>query len=284
MPTSATSCAVCRSDDSAPKYPGIVTCRSCGYVYADLDVAVLKSLSGLYDRNYFAGEEYRDYLEERAIIQRNFDLRLKRLLRFVHEERRSSMLEIGCAYGFFMDRARHHFDRLVGYDVSDEATAHACKRLGLDVRCADVIDAELPEKFDVVCMWDTIEHLAFPDRVMDKIADVTKPGSIVAITTGDIDSVNASVKKGRWRLIHPPTHAHYFSRETLTRLVTDRGFEVIDFSYAGSYRSVDSAAHFVLALQWKKPALYEKLHRTGLLDVNVYSNLRDIQYLIAKKT
>ena len=60
-------------------------------------------------------------------------------------------------------------------------------------------------------MWDTIEHLKRPDLFVQKAAADLRPGGLIALTTGDIGSLNARLRGARWRMIHPPTHLHYFS-------------------------------------------------------------------------
>ena len=46
----------------------------------------------------------------------------------------------------------------------------------------------------------------------------------LALTTGDIGSVNARLRGHKWRMIHPPTHLHYFSAETMKALLDRHGF------------------------------------------------------------
>ena len=60
----------------------------------------------------------------------------------------------------------------------------------------------------------------------EKAYEVLKPGGRLFLTTGDIGSWVARIQGPRWRLIHPPTHLHYFSKATITRLLTGLGFSV----------------------------------------------------------
>jgi hypothetical protein len=87
-------------------------------------------------------------------------------------------------------------------------------------------------------MWDTIEHLVDPRRVMDKIAAEIAPGGVVAISTGDIVSWLPRLQRGGWRQIHPPTHLWYFSAETLGRLLNETGFRVVRAAHPPLYRSL----------------------------------------------
>ncbi len=134
-----------------------------------------------------------------------------------------------------------------------------------------------------MCLWDTIEHLRAPDKYIEKIAENTESGALLNITTGDIDSRVARWRKNKWRLIHPPTHAHYFSVDSLTRLLDRYGFDVVHVEHCGFYRSLDNIAYNILALRANLPWLYKLLKKTYITKLDIYSNMYDIMYVIARK-
>jgi len=242
-----------------------------------------QELEQLYSAAYFHGEEYRDYVGERALLTKQFRLRLKILLRYVPAARRQYLFEIGAAYGFFLDLARPHFDRVGGIDLSRDAAAYARETVGVPVATGDFLEHPLAAPVDAVCMWDTIEHLVQPSLYIEKIATHLRWGGILAITTGDIGSPLARWRKAKWRQIHPPSHLHYFSKHTLRLLLAKHGFEVCYEGYAGCYRSADTIAYILLSLKRGRPGPYRKLQATGLLNWSFYSNLYDILYVIARK-
>ncbi|MFA6549659.1 MAG: methyltransferase domain-containing protein, partial [Candidatus Margulisiibacteriota bacterium] len=106
---------------------------------------------------------------------------------------------------------------------------------------------------------------------------------LIAITTGNIDSLNAKARGSKWRQIHPPTHLHYFSRRTLTALLNKYGFDVIYVGYPGIFRSMDDIAYIVLSLKNNMPKLYRLFKNMGLLNWNIYLNTFDFIYIIGKK-
>ena len=136
---------------------------------------------------------------------------------------------------------------------------------------------------DVVCLWDPIEHLERPHAYVEELARILPPGGIVALTTGDIGSVVARLRGVKWRQIHPPTHLHYFSRLTLTKLLQLRGFRVLYARSCGQYRTLDTMAYVTLVIKHTRPLLYEQLNKTGLLRFSLYLNLYDIIYMIAER-
>ncbi len=277
------SCLVCGGRGTTPRHPGVVECRTCGYVFADLDLTD-EDFVRLYDRRYFFGDEYSDYLADRKVLQKNFRLRLSTLSAFLDPQRHRRLFEIGSAYGFFLELARDRFQDVAGIDVAEDAVRHAREQLHLNVSRGDFLDAPLDgQRLDVVCMWDTIEHLRRPDRYLERVSRLVGRGGLLAITTGDVRSLNARWRGRSWRLMHPPTHAHYFSPATLGRLLGNHGFDVVYNRYCGFYRSLDNAAYNVLVLRRNARFLYDLLRRSGIAKIDLYLNLYDIMYVIARR-
>jgi SAM-dependent methyltransferase len=217
------------------------------------------------------------------MIEKHFRIRIKTLLRHVPEATTKSLFEIGCAYGFFLSVAREHFKSVAGIDISRDAATYAAGTLKLPVTAGDFSEYEFGAKPDVICLWDTIEHLQRPDLYLEKSARHLPPGGIIALTTGDIGSLVARWRGHRWRQIHPPTHLHYFSKATLTRLLEKYGFRIRYCGYDGMFRNVDSMAYMILVLRNNQPSLYAALKRSGLLSWDLYLNLYDIMFVIAEK-
>jgi SAM-dependent methyltransferase len=273
---------VCSTDQTDAVYASLLRCRSCSHVWADIALD-WSALRRIYQRSYFFGDEYGDYLGDRRAIEKNFGKRLATLRRYLKPSHRR-LFEIGCAYGLFLNIARGSFETVEGIDISEDAVAYATGTLGVNAICGDVLKTDLASRaFDVVCMWDTIEHLADPRRYVEAAASRVAPGGLVAITTGDIGSLNARVRKGRWRLIHPPTHLQYFTRRSLSELLERCGFRTIHTEYCGFYRSVAGIVHNMVALGWERPALAASLRRVVPDGLDLYLNLGDIMFMIAER-
>ena len=279
-----TSCAVCHTSDAAVLYNetlNIYRCNACGLLFSGQHLSA-EDLTALYSEKYFFGGEYCDYLADRKILQKNFRQRLKVLRRFIDPKRHKSLLDIGCAYGFFIDMIKDQFDVIKGIDISKDATRYVRERLKLDVINDDLLKYDFgKEKFDIICMWDVIEHLQHPRLYLEKVARIMKSGALFAMTTGDIESLNARGRGNRWRLMHPPTHLHYFSKRAIARLLNDIGFDIIYNRYCGFWRSIDAVSYKIL--QKRLPWLYYFLRKIGLNGIGLYINLYDIMFIIARK-
>lgn len=263
--------------------PGLLTCQECKFTTANLTLSE-EQLRQLYTPGYFAGNEYRDYVADRAVIEKQFRLRLRRLLSFVTDPHRKNLFEIGCAHGFFLAVARNAFGSVEGIDIADDAVAYARQNVGVEARSSEFLSHQFVVPPDLFCLWDTIEHLSRPDLYIERIADALPRGGLLALTTGDLDSWLARARGGKWRQIHPPTHLHYFSRGTLIRLLRRNRFEIKFIGSEGMYRSVDTMAYIVLCLKHNLPDFYSRLKKARLLNWDLYLNLGDIIFVVAEKT
>jgi 2-polyprenyl-3-methyl-5-hydroxy-6-metoxy-1,4-benzoquinol methylase len=277
------TCLVCGGRYGASRLPGLLQCQSCGFITANLRLSQ-EELERLYSTAYFTGEEYNDYLGDRTLIERHFRERLRVLARHVDAPQTATLFEVGCAYGFFLHVAQRGFKSVSGVDISTDAVTYAREQLHLDAVTGDFATLAVRRPVDVVCMWDTIEHLADPDVYVRKAAEILRPGGHLAITTGDIGSLVARWRGSKWRQIHPPTHLHYFSRSTLTQLLEREGFRVRYVRHDGMYRSVETMAYIMLAVKHRQRKLFNVLKRTGLMNWSLYLNLFDILFVIAQKT
>jgi SAM-dependent methyltransferase len=276
------ACLVCDGTlRPARRLAPLLECSQCSFVTAGLELSETDHRR-IYGHDYFHGAEYADYIAEADSLKLNFNRRLDTLGRFVVHAHSKSLFEIGCAYGFFLETASTRFQCAAGIDISAEAVAYGRNTLGVDARVGDYIEHHLATRPDVVCLWDTIEHLRAPDEYIAKVGRDIAPGGILAITTGDIGSLNARLRGPRWRLIHPPTHLHYFSADTLRRLLERNGFEVIHVEHPGQARTLRSILYITLVLRGRRNNLYRRMERLPGLDLGVTLNFFDIMYVVAR--
>jgi SAM-dependent methyltransferase len=230
-------CPVCASE-SGQKYCytkldfSILKCTGCGLGSTHLE-PTFNPLQ-IYSEAYFHGklkDGYVDYTGSESVLRNEF----RRVLRSLNSVGRTSgkLLEIGCAYGFFLLEAQGRFE-VSGLEVSDEAVAF-CKSRRLNVKQGTVTEQFLAEKgpFDVVVMLDVIEHVADPEELLTLVHRYLRPRGHLLITTGDWASLLSRLMRSSWRLMTPPQHLFFFSKLTLQSLLERLGFRVLEFSHPG---------------------------------------------------
>lgn len=272
------SCKLCGSTRApVPQFRGIVRCEDCGLIYFPENVDTAE----LYSKDYFHGDEYQDYVADKSILQKNF---LGRVDYLAGLKPSGKLFEIGCAYGFFLEVAKKRYD-VKGVDISADAASYAKNTLGLDVRSGDFLS--LPDEkgaYDLICLWDTIEHLSEPFQYLKKASEWLKPGGNLVLTTGDIGSLIARARGEKWRQIHPPTHLYYFDQNSIARALSTAGLELVDYRTVGQYRSYRSMMHGLFQL--RSPRLkwiYSLGTLGGKLDFPLYLNTFDIMQATARK-
>jgi hypothetical protein len=93
----------------------------------------------------------------------------------------------------------------------------------------------LPEaSYDVLTLWDVIEHVTDPLAEIQRAHRLLKPGGLLAAHTMDIDSLFARLMGARWPWLME-MHIYFFSRRTLTALLEKAGFKVIRAAPQGRY-------------------------------------------------
>ena len=201
----------------------IVRCQACGH----MQLAEIPQQATLVNR--YADAESADYLAEKAGQRATSRTTLDALDRHVGV---GALLDVGCWVGFMLDEARLRGWRTVGLEPSTFASAYARDSLGLDVQTADLFGAELPAgSFDAVLLADVLEHLPDPGEALDAIAGLTVPGGVLLLALPDAGSQVARVMGGRWWSVIP-THVHYFTRRSLSTLLTRRRWEVLEIGTA----------------------------------------------------
>lgn len=245
----------------------------------------LAALKRHYGADYFQGGEYVDYVGDRRVHEKTLRGHLRLVRRYVPAG--SRILEIGCAHGFFLELIREVYPDSVGVDVSAAAVADAASR-GCDVRAGDLMETQFDERFDAVCLWDTIEHLSRPHEVLRRAVELLGPGGHLFLTTGDFGAWLPAWQGLKWRQIHPPTHLFYFTRPSLRSLCHRLGLDVVRFGTVTVYRRLGSA---LMALErfrggsagGRLAAMTRRMIPSGILDLGIPLNLGDTLWLVARK-
>lgn len=263
-------CVVCDQDNWKPEYSNLLKCIRCGFIRAK-DKYYKQDSTKLYNQNYFSGLDYENYASEKEALQKNFKDRLARINYFKHK---GKLLEIGCAHGYFLQIASKQF-KTYGIDLNQQITKIAKENSpASQIYTGDLTQTKFKKNyFDIVCMFDTIEHLKQPDDYLKKAYSLLKSNGIIVIETGDIGSTLARIQGKKWRLITPPTHLNYFSNITLDKILIKNHFQVVKKSYVPFWRTLLQIIFRITRVNI--PIWFSKL----VISINTY----DLLFVIAKK-
>ncbi len=199
----------------------IVRCRSCGHMQVDPmpSEEILESA--------YADAASEDYVEEEAGQRETARRILDRVASHVEGES-PRLLDLGCWVGFLLAEAKARGWMTLGVEPSRFASSYARERLGLDVRTADLLEADLPEgAFDAIVLGDVIEHLVDPGEALDRSAGLLAPGGVLAMMLPDAGSRLARLLGRRWWSVIP-THLQYFTRGSMSTLLSRHGWALLE--------------------------------------------------------
>ena len=206
----------------------MVHCPRCGLVFR-ATLPTPAELDELYGTSYFGGtgdrsparDGYLDYVGDAELHRVNARRRLARLQRFSAP---GSLLDVGCAAGFFVDEASRAGWRAHGVDVAATMVAWGRERTAADLRAGTLRDLPADRPESCITMWDYIEHALDPRADLEAAFARLEPGGIVALSTGDVGSALARASLEHWHLMTPRHHNYFFTRATLGRLLESVGF------------------------------------------------------------
>lgn len=211
-------------------------CEDCGTLFVGRDPATI-DFRALYSKAYFTGGSdavFADYVGQESVRRAHARRRLW-MLRHLPPRLppRGRLLDVGCAAGFFLAEARAFYD-VQGVELSEWASTYARDRLRLPVSTGTLQEARLPaQHFDVITLWDVIEHVPDPVPLLTEAARVLRPGGRLVLTTGDWGSAYAQSRGAAWHLMEPPWHLTMFSRATMMRAGERAGLRVLHCASEG---------------------------------------------------
>jgi SAM-dependent methyltransferase len=219
-------CPLCGGRGISTRFPvsdlPILEC-GCGmvFLYPHPDAA---ELAGMYGAGYFEGwgGGGDEDAAARAVKQLTFSSQLD-LLRNVKPGR---VLDVGCATGYFIEVAAAAGWEPYGVEVSEFAASVAARSFGDRIFQGTLEQADYPDRhFDLVMLSDLLEHIPEPLPFLREVRRVLAPGGVLMIVTPDVGSLSARIMGRRWNHYHRE-HLHYFSAQTIDRLLAGAGFSV----------------------------------------------------------
>jgi 2-polyprenyl-3-methyl-5-hydroxy-6-metoxy-1,4-benzoquinol methylase len=167
----------------------------------------------------------------------------------------TNLLDIGCAQGFFLFSASKAGYTTRGIEISQDAAAYAIKEFGLDVEAKPFEELRFPESsFDVVTLWQVLEHVPYPLTVLKEVYRILKPGGLIVASTPNIEGIPAKILRKKWWDIKR-LHINQFTTKTLADILHNAGFKKMS---SVSYRGFVSLS-ILLTMTLKYVNAYERL-------------------------
>jgi SAM-dependent methyltransferase len=136
-----------------------------------------------------------------SALQRKYRRGLEQISLLVPSGR---LLDVGCGVPIFLDLARSAGYDVEGIDPVPEVARMAREDFGLPVRTAPFDRCRLEEaSFDVITMWDSLEHLPDPLAALDRSHQLLRPGGVLFVSVPNYRSALHAVAALLAKLPHP---------------------------------------------------------------------------------
>lgn len=250
----------------------VIQCSTCGLGKACADEF---NPEVYYDASYFNGSRsdgYSDYLGARYVLQDQFEKELNLLKKL--GAKNGDLLELGCAYGYFLEVAQHSY-KVNGLEICEEAVAD-CQARGLSGVRHGAISSETLSSMpmaDVVVLLDVIEHLPEPRTALDAAVSKLRPGGLLLITTGDFSSLCAKMMGRHWRLMTPPQHLWFFTPRSLKQMGESLGLDLIYIDHPFKKVPLGLIVYQICRYLSLSPRLPSWMHQIGL-PINLFDAMR----------
>ena len=197
-------------------------CKECGLVFMH---PLPKNMRPYYEGGYQTIPNNLSELREIAAKER---YRMKPILK---HKSGGKLLEIGPWMGIFACNAKD-----AGFDVA---------AIEIDPTCVDFLNnvvgvrtiqssnpaetlAAMDEKFDVITLWHSLEHIPTPWLVVQRAAERLAPGGILLIAIPNIESYEFSLLRRSWVHLDCPRHLYFYPIQSLLKLCSDNGLASLE--------------------------------------------------------
>jgi len=199
----------------------IVKCRQCGLLYVNPRIKtdhVLGAYSSAVDELYLSQEEGR-----KQTFTRSFGL----IERYVRGP--GKILDVGAAGGFFLQVAKEKGWEPYGVEPSRWMAEWGNRRFGVNIKPCTLRAAVFSDDFfDVITMWDVLEHTSDPLAELAEAHRILKDGGIIVINFPDTGSWPAFLAGSKW-WFYLSVHLYYFTADTIGRMLAKAGFFPLAF-------------------------------------------------------
>ncbi|OGG29530.1 hypothetical protein A2971_02495 [Candidatus Gottesmanbacteria bacterium RIFCSPLOWO2_01_FULL_46_21] len=165
-----------------------------------------------------------EYLKESALYEEYFCTITETIRKY---KKPQSLLDIGCGVGIFLQKVKEAGWNGVGVDISKTAVGYATSH-GLNVQLGKIEDLEFkPKSFDVITLFQTIEHLEGPLNTLSKLYSLLRKGGLLILTTPSEESLMARVLGKLWFGYRNTEHLYFYNKQSLATMQKKVGFKEI---------------------------------------------------------
>lgn len=195
----------------------VVKCNNCSFQYI-----TPRLKPDLIFKGYSMGEDpqFVSQVKGREIT---FKKALKNIEKFTKIGR---VLDVGTAGGSFLNVAKKRGWEINGLEPNKWLCDWGKKNYGIEISHKSLFEQNYPDNhFELVTLWDVLEHVANPRKTLQECNRILKPGGVLVVNYPDIGSWLSRVMKSRWIFLLS-VHLCYFTPKTIRKMLESTGYKV----------------------------------------------------------
>ncbi len=204
------------------------TCTNCGLIYLPSRPST-EDIAKYYPADYeaFYLIDYKMDDRQQWHLRRALSLQLDFVEK--HSSSKGKLLDIGCATGNFLKFAKDRDWQVLGIEPINDAARIARDYYQLDVITGTLDTISLAgETYDVITMWDVLEHLPTPKSTISQCHRLLKNDGILVFSIPNLHSFDRYLFGRNWIGWDAPRHFNLFTGRSLIRLLNTTGFDLVD--------------------------------------------------------
>ena len=244
-------------------YMDIVSCGNCNLIYTN------PIFNQEHYKETYKSKDYQEIVRE--LGEKSHDYRVNRfgferieiMEKFIFRNNQINYLDVGCSTGFVVEAAKSRGWNAVGIDLNPSAVEFGRTR-GLNLENTALEDIDYDRGFfDVISMFDVLEHLPNPASIIEMSVQYLKPGGILFIYVPNWDSASRLLMGKDAHFIWPTHHLNYYTAETLgnflglcglsTEFWITEGLDIIDYIWREeeiNRKNMEAVSHISDKLQF----------------------------------
>ena len=211
----------------------IVKCDNCNLIYVNpvFDSKLYQSI--------YKSDSYKKIGQK--LSNKSHDYRLNRfgkeradfIIKYHSKDLPKTYLDIGCSTGFTVEALLKKGWESRGLELNP-ATAKFGRERGLNIKEIDFLELDDNNKFSAISLFDVLEHLFDPSKVLEKAFNLLNDGGNIFIYVPNWDSASRFlIGEEKSHFIWPTHHLTYYVPETLIKHLEKYGFKILHWETQG---------------------------------------------------
>jgi len=199
--------------------------------HREIDMLITKPQPPDLDK-YYQSDKYITHTDSsRSLIDKIYQgvkkisliLKLRLIDQYAQDDK--SLLDVGAGTGDFLLAASHKGWVVAGVEPNWSARGKASEK---EINLSADLESVMHRKYKIITLWHVLEHLPDLENQILKMMSMLEEEGTMVVAVPNFKSHDANFYKEFWAAYDVPRHLWHFSRESIAKLFSKYGMEVVD--------------------------------------------------------